>query len=62
MSSAASINSMAREIIRHYRQPDINPMFREISGSDGNDLDADIEQDRAQDCHRDALDAMGIGA
>lgn len=28
----------------------------------GNDADAVMEEARAQDCHRDALDAMGIGA
>lgn len=27
----------------------------------GNEADAEMEEARAQDCHRDALDAMGIG-
>lgn len=27
----------------------------------GNDADAVMEEARAQDCHRDALDAMGCG-
>lgn len=28
----------------------------------GNDADAEMEAVRARDCHRDVLDAMGIGA